>query len=237
MPQQVQDFYPTPGTLSTAMYYTEIDPRTMKPVYVAKTPEEKAMQRALLQWRRPEKRPIIVSALRKAGREDLIGFGKDCLIRPLPSEVPRKKPSKQEERRQSRPPKHGGKTKRPTSSQKGKTEICTKGIRTRDNRKGSRHMRSSEQRVCCLKTDSRPFFCTLIAGIFQNKRPIGFDGDIHRNRRGFTSFLNLWVQPIVASLCHSIQIRLCQCAQILHVVWNPLVIPLTLTGHFFCQIH
>ena len=77
MPEQVQDFYPTPGTLSTAMYYTEIDPRTMKPVYVAKTPEEKAMQRALLQWRRPDKRPIVLAALKKAGREDLIGFGKE----------------------------------------------------------------------------------------------------------------------------------------------------------------
>lgn len=64
------------------MYYTGIDPRTMKPVYVAKTPEEKAMQRALLQWRRPDKRPIILAALKKAGREDLIGYGKECLIRP-----------------------------------------------------------------------------------------------------------------------------------------------------------
>ena len=86
MPQQVQDFYPTPGTLSTAMYYTGLDPRTMQPVYVARTAEEKAMQRALLQWRRPDKRPIVVAALKKAGREDLIGFGKDCLIRPLPGE-------------------------------------------------------------------------------------------------------------------------------------------------------
>ena len=86
MPQQVQDFYPTPGTLSTAMYYSEIDPRTMKPVYVAKTPEEKAMQRALLQWRRPDKRPIIIAALRKAGREDLIGYDKSCLIHPRPNE-------------------------------------------------------------------------------------------------------------------------------------------------------
>ena len=86
MPQQVQYFYPTPGTLSTAMYYTGLDPRTMQPVYVAKTAEEKAMQRALLQWRRPDKRPIVVAALKKAGREDLIGFGKDCLIRPLPGE-------------------------------------------------------------------------------------------------------------------------------------------------------
>ena len=88
MPEQVQDFYPTPGTLSTAMYYTEIDPRTMKPVYVAKTPEEKAMQRALLQWRRPDKRPIVLAALKKAGREDLIGFGKECLIRPARGEKP-----------------------------------------------------------------------------------------------------------------------------------------------------
>ena len=85
-PEQVQDFYPTPGTLSTAMYYTEIDPRTMKPVYVAKTAEEKAMQRALLQWRRTDKRPIIIAALKKAGREDLIGFGKECLIRPAKGE-------------------------------------------------------------------------------------------------------------------------------------------------------
>ena len=82
MPQQVQDFYPTPGTLSTAMYYSEIDPRTMKPVYVAKTPAEKAKQRALLQWRKPENRPIIIAALKEAGREDLIGFSKECLIRP-----------------------------------------------------------------------------------------------------------------------------------------------------------
>ncbi len=88
MPQQVQDFYPTPGTLSTAMYYSEIDPRTMKPVYVAKTPEEKAMQRALLQWRRPEKRGLVLEALRRAGREDLIGYGKDCLLRPRPGEIP-----------------------------------------------------------------------------------------------------------------------------------------------------
>ncbi|WP_373163912.1 YgiQ family radical SAM protein [Agathobaculum sp. Marseille-P7918] len=88
MPEQVQDFYPTPGTLSTAMYYTEIDPRTMKPVYVAKTPEEKAMQRALLQWRRPDKRPIVLAALKKAGREDLIGFSKECLIRPTRGEKP-----------------------------------------------------------------------------------------------------------------------------------------------------
>ena len=81
-PEQVQDFYPTPGTLSTCMYYTGIDPRTMKPVYVPKDPHEKAMQRALMQWKRPEKRPLVREALHRTHREDLIGFGKDCLLRP-----------------------------------------------------------------------------------------------------------------------------------------------------------
>lgn len=81
-PEQVQDFYPTPGTLSTCMYYTGLDPRTMKPVYVAKAPHEKALQRALLQWKRPEKRRLVLEALHKAGRTDLIGYGKHCLIRP-----------------------------------------------------------------------------------------------------------------------------------------------------------
>ena len=99
MPEQVQDFYPTPGTLSTAMYYTELDPRTMKPVFVAKTPEDKAMQRALLQWRRPDKRPIVLAALKKAGREDLIGFGKECLIRPARGEKPPAPPKKAAPRR------------------------------------------------------------------------------------------------------------------------------------------
>lgn len=82
-PEQVQDFYPTPGTISTCMYYTEIDPRTMKHVYVAKTAREKNMQRALLQWKRPDKRRLVTEALKEAGREDLIGYGKECLIRPL----------------------------------------------------------------------------------------------------------------------------------------------------------
>ncbi len=81
-PEQVQDFYPTPGTISTAMYYTELDPITMKPVYVAKSFHEKALQRALLQWKRPDKRELVIEALKKADREDLIGFGKKCLVRP-----------------------------------------------------------------------------------------------------------------------------------------------------------
>lgn len=81
-PEQVQDFYPTPGTISTCMYFTGLDPRTMKPVYVAKTPREKALQRALLQWKRPDRRRMVIEALKEAGREDLIGYGKHCLVHP-----------------------------------------------------------------------------------------------------------------------------------------------------------
>ncbi len=82
MPEQVQDFYPTPSTLSTVMYYTELDPRDMKPVFVCKNPHEKAMQRALIQYRNPKNYELVKEALIKAGREDLIGFDKKCLIRP-----------------------------------------------------------------------------------------------------------------------------------------------------------
>lgn len=81
-PQQVQDFYPTPATASTTMYYTGIDPRTMKKVYVPKTAKEKAMQRALIQYRKPQNYRLVKEALIEAGREDLIGFDKHCLIRP-----------------------------------------------------------------------------------------------------------------------------------------------------------
>lgn len=81
-PQQVQDFYPTPSTISTIMYYTEIDPRTMEKVYVAKNPHEKAMQRALIQYKNPKNLRLVREALILAGREDLIGFDKKCLIRP-----------------------------------------------------------------------------------------------------------------------------------------------------------
>ena len=81
-PEQVQDFYPTPGTISTCMYYTELDPYTMEPVYVPKTPKDKAMQRALLQYFKPENRALVLEALRRAGRHDLIGTGAGCLIAP-----------------------------------------------------------------------------------------------------------------------------------------------------------
>lgn len=82
MPEQVQDFYPTPATISTCMYYTELDPLTMESVYVPKNPHEKAMQRALIQYRNPENRKLIEEALKLAHREDLIGYGPKCLLRP-----------------------------------------------------------------------------------------------------------------------------------------------------------
>ena len=82
--EQVQDFYPTPATLATCMYYTGVDPRTMKKVYVAKTKEEKAMQRALIQFKNPRNYTLVKKALQLAHREDLIGTGPDCLIRNEP---------------------------------------------------------------------------------------------------------------------------------------------------------
>ena len=83
-PEQVQDFYPTPSTLSTVMYYTGLDPRTMEHVYVPTDPHEKAMQRALIQYRNPKHYYLVKEALIKAHREDLIGSGPKCLIRAVP---------------------------------------------------------------------------------------------------------------------------------------------------------
>lgn len=91
MPEQVQDFYPTPATISTCMYYTGLDPRTMKPIYVPKGSHEKAMQRALIQYCDPKNYELVKEALHKAGREDLIGFERHCLI--TPRKLGGKKPS------------------------------------------------------------------------------------------------------------------------------------------------
>lgn len=82
MPEQVQDFYPTPSTISTCMYYTGVDPHTMKKVYVTRNPHEKAMQRALIQYRNPKNYDLVKEALIKTGRTDLIGFDSKCLIKP-----------------------------------------------------------------------------------------------------------------------------------------------------------
>ena len=85
-PKQVQDFYPTPGTISTAMFYTGLDPYTLEEVYVPKTEGEKSMQRALLQYFIPENKPKVIKALIAAGRRDLIGSGKNCLVTPMPGQ-------------------------------------------------------------------------------------------------------------------------------------------------------
>mgnify|MGYP002576458483 FL=1 len=94
MPEQVQDFYPTPSTLSTCMYYTGLDPRTMEPVYVPKNPHEKAMQRALIQYRNPKNYELVREALESARRTDLIGYDKKCLIRPRRGETVKKEEHK-----------------------------------------------------------------------------------------------------------------------------------------------
>lgn len=128
MPEQVQDFYPTPSTMSTCMFYTGVDPRTMEPVYIPRDPHEKAMQRALIQYRKPENYKLVKEALRKAGREDLIGYGAKCLIRPVPPKPGASggkkptgsgKPSKGKPRNSSR-----GTT--PKAGQRGATPLCGK---------------------------------------------------------------------------------------------------------------
>ena len=110
-PEQVQDFYPTPGTLSTCMFYTGMDPRTMQRVYVPRSPKEKAMQRALMQFFIPKNRPLVREALRAADRDDLIGYGKNCLVPPEKAEP---SPANREQKRGGRPAgkQQGGKRKR-----------------------------------------------------------------------------------------------------------------------------
>ena len=112
MPQQVQDFYPTPSTISTCMYYTGLDPRTMEPVYVARNPHEKAMQRALMQYRDPKNFNLVKEALEKTGRQDLIGFGKECLV--PPRKIAGKQPGKGKNGSDKK--KHGSGTRQGASS-------------------------------------------------------------------------------------------------------------------------
>ena len=126
MPEQVQDFYPTPSTLSTVMYYTGLDPRTMEPVYVPTDPHEKAMQRALIQYRDPKNYALVHEALEKAHRTNLIGYDAKCLIRPRKGEKPGSE-ARSEKRKaaparpEARPPKkpsrpaHGANAPRPTA--------------------------------------------------------------------------------------------------------------------------
>ena len=111
MPEQVQDFYPTPSTMSTCMYYTGLDPRTMEKVYVPKNPHEKAMQRALIQYRDPKNRELVREALEKCGRRDLIGYGPKCLLRPEGGNPRERGEQKNDFRKNSPAKKAGGKKK------------------------------------------------------------------------------------------------------------------------------
>jgi len=111
-PEQVQDFYPTPGTLSTCMYFTGLDPRTMKPVYVAKSPREKAMQRALLQYKNPKNYALVYEALILENRHDLIGFHKTALL----------KPRKHENKDQNHQPSYHGKNNKKETEPARKTK-------------------------------------------------------------------------------------------------------------------
>ena len=121
MPEQVQDFYPTPSTISTVMYYTGLDPRDMKPVYVCRNPHEKAMQRALIQYRNPKNYDLVYEALKEAGRMDLIGFDKKCLIRP------RKMAGEKSPGASVRVKKPSSKVKSPGKDNYGKTPSALKG--------------------------------------------------------------------------------------------------------------
>jgi uncharacterized radical SAM protein YgiQ len=100
-PEQVQDFYPTPGTVSTCMFYTGLNPYTLKEVYVPRTDREKAMQRALLQYFIPKNRELVIAALKAAGRSDLIGMGENCLVRPLPGTQRAQVPTKEKKNKWS----------------------------------------------------------------------------------------------------------------------------------------
>ena len=122
-PEQVQDYYPTPGTASTVMFYTGINPLDMKPVYVATDYHEKQLQRALLQYNRPQNHDMVREALRKAGREDLIGYGADCLVPPAREGVAPKMPSKAK----SSPRGNTGKTQTRPQKGKGTAHAAPKG--------------------------------------------------------------------------------------------------------------
>ena len=137
MPEQVQDFYPTPSTISTCMYYTGVDPRTMQPVYVPKNPHEKAMQRALIQYRDPKNYDLVKEALLKEHREDLIGFGTACLIKPRKGIGQKSRDGKTGDRRNQ------------TGNQTGQMADSRKGYgysQVADSRKGHGHGQMADSR-------------------------------------------------------------------------------------------
>ncbi len=134
MPEQVQDFYPTPSTISTCMYYTGLDPRTMEKIYVPTNPHEKAMQRALIQYRNPHNYDLVKEALRMAGREDLVGFDEKCLIHP------RKEKWREEawEKKQHHSRKDNGSGRKQISKSGGKESKRTNGNNTSVKQDGKR---------------------------------------------------------------------------------------------------
>lgn len=144
MPEQVQDFYPTPSTLSTVMYYTGLDPRTMQPVYVPTDPHEKAMQRALIQYRDPKNYALVHEALEKVGRTDLIGFDKRCLIRPRKGETVKATPVKQEKRQPPKPQK-AQKQQKPTNRRE-KPQQGNASLTAAQLAKAERYLKSRKKR-------------------------------------------------------------------------------------------
>ena len=129
MPEQVQDFYPTPSTMSTCMYYTGLDPRTMEQVYVPKNPHEKAMQRALIQYRDPKNRDLVREALERCGRRDLIGYGPKCLLRPEGGRPGERSGQKTDFRKNSSGNKAGGRTKQTETNVRNNVGAKKKTIR------------------------------------------------------------------------------------------------------------
>ena len=139
MPEQVQDFYPTPSTIATCMYYTGVDPMTMKKVYVPRSTKEKDMQRALLQYRDPKNRELVLKALKQVGREDLIGFDQRCLVKPreLKQETSKKRKSHKQVQSKSHND-HKAQEKKKNVSQ-------SKSVRNHKNQKQAHHANGKPQ--------------------------------------------------------------------------------------------
>lgn len=137
MPEQVQDFYPTPSTISTCMYYTGVDPRNMEKVYVPMNPHEKAMQRALIQYRRPENYDLVKEALLKTGRNDLIGFDKHCLI--PPRKIERDKSKINHDKRKN------GDDKKKSNKDRYRKELQIKTDKATQKRKTSRNVQKKKK--------------------------------------------------------------------------------------------
>lgn len=146
-PEQVQDFIPTPGTLSTCMYYTGLDPRTLESVYVPRSMEEKAMQRALIQYRNPKNYDLVERALKKAHREDLIGYGPKCLIRPRNFRKSSRTDgeAKVDARRFSKDT--GTRRINDRKGKTGKTELKSPGTRSRNSDSGKKENKNTKNKT------------------------------------------------------------------------------------------